>query len=473
MEQAPKLHPVFPIVMVDDEIYALQMYEMYLNREGLTHLRACQNGPEALAALAAHTVSALILDLYMPGMSGEEVLVVAAAKYPEVPVIITTAMDEVATIVRCMKAGAFDYIVKPIDPARLITTVKRALEFGELRRENVLLKASVLDNTLKQPEAFAAIITNHPAMRALFKYIESIALTSQPVLITGETGVGKESIAQAIHRLSGRKGPLVAVNVAGLDETTFADTLFGHKRGAFTSADRAREGLIERAANGTLFLDEIGDLSPTSQVKLLRLLQEREYYPLGADVPRVANARIVVATNRDLAALQAADQFRTDLYYRLLAHRIHVPPLRERREDLPLLTAFFLHSAAQELQKAAPAAPPELCALLAGYAFPGNIRELKALLFDAVSREDSGTLSLRSLQDLLRSVPPTAPASLCRAAATPETLYASLKRLPTLAEAETWLIQEALQRTAGNQTLAAALLGTTRQTLHRRLQTKN
>jgi len=298
-------------------------------------------------------------------------------------------------------------------------------------------------------------------------------VTSQPVLITGKTGVGKELIARAIHSLSGRKGSLVAVNVAGLDDTTFSDTLFGHKRGAFTGADRVRDGLIEKAADGTLFLDEIGDLHPTSQVKLLRLLQEREYYPLGADVPRPTNARIIVATNRDLPALQASGTFRADLYYRLLLHRINVPPLRERQDDIPLLVEFFLQSAADELGKARPTPPPELFTLLCVYDFPGNIRELKAMIFDAVSRHESGKLSLSSFQEILQHPPSAEAADSVAAPSTTDTLYASLDRLPTLKESEKLLIQEALKRTEGNRTLSATLLGITRQTLHRRLQAKN
>jgi DNA-binding NtrC family response regulator len=307
-------------------------------------------------------------------------------------------------------------------------------------------------------------------MRSVFKYIESVAATSQPVLITGETGVGKELIAQAIHRLSGRQGEMVAVNAAGLDDTTFSDTLFGHKRGAFTGAERAREGLIEKATDGTLFLDEIGDLHQQSQVKLLRLLQEREYYPLGSDVPKATNARILVATNRDLLALQESGTFRADLYYRLLLHRINVPPLRERRDDIPLLVEYILQNAAEELGKPKPTPPPELFTLLSVYDFPGNIRELKALIFDAVSRHESGKLSLESFHKHIR---PEVSAELSRPADVIQeldSLYASLQRLPSLKEAEESLIQEAMSRTDGNQTLAAMMLGITRQTLHRRLR---
>lgn len=477
MSDAQKSYPVFPILVVDDEIYSLQVCELQLQSEGLSHLVCCHNGHEALQALASQEISAVVLDLHMPEMSGEEVLSIIAAKYPETPVVITTAIDDVDTAVRCMKAGAFDYIVKPIQKARLVTTVKRAIEFRELRRENVLLKESVLDKTLKSPEAFAAIITRNATMQSTFKYIESIAATSQPVLITGETGVGKELIAQAIHYLSGRHGDLVAVNAAGLDDTTFSDTLFGHKRGAFTGAERAREGLIEKAADGTLFLDEIGDLHPPSQVKLLRLLQEREYYPLGSDVPKSTNARILFATNRDLLALQQSDAFRSDLYYRLLLHRVNVPPLRERRDDIPILTEHFLRTAAEELQKSKPTAPPELFTLLSVYDFPGNVRELKALTFDAVSRHESGKLSLESFQKHIRPPQgfeqPSYEGTPVESDAGLDGVYSSLQRLPTLKEAEDLLIEEALERTEGNQTLAAMLLGITRQTLHRRLRKRD
>jgi DNA-binding NtrC family response regulator len=469
METFQKSHPIFPILLVDDEIHALEVYEMQLLRERITNLISCQSGKEALNVLSAQEISIIVLDLYMPQMSGEEVLSMVANRYPEVPVIVTTAIDDVDTVVRCMKAGAFDYIVKPVQSARLITTVRRALEFRELRRENILLKESVFEDKLKHPEAFSEMITNNKTMRSIFKYIESIAMTSQPVLITGETGVGKELIAQAVHCLSGRRGSLVAVNVAGLDDTTFSDTLFGHKRGAFTGADRLRHGLIEKAADGTLFLDEIGDLHPASQVKLLRLLQEREYYPLGADVPKLTNARIIVATNHDLAALQEAEKFRADLYYRLLLHRINVPPLRERRDDIPLLVDHFLQSAADELGKTKPTPPPELFTLLSLYDFPGNVRELKAMIFDAVSRHESRKLSLTSFEEIIQSPLFSENSESMLRISTLEALYTSLERLPGLKEAERLLIQEALRRTDGNQTLAAGLLGITRQTLHRRL----
>src|SRR5262245_7400045 len=223
------------------------------------------------------------------------------------------------------------------------------MELGMWRAEVLSLKDRLLTETPHQREAFAEIITQSQAMFAIFRYLEAIALSPQPVLITGETGTGKELVARALPRLSARPGALVAVNVAGLDDTMFSDTLFGHTRGAFTGADQTRDGLLTTTAEGTLFLDEIGDLSVASQVKLLRLLQDGTFYPLGADRPRQSRARIVCATNADVAQRVSAGTFRKDLYYRLRTHHLHLPPLRARRGDLPLLAHPFVEEAARAL----------------------------------------------------------------------------------------------------------------------------
>jgi len=459
-----------PVLVVDDEVYALKGYELQLIGEGIENIICCQSGEKALDILSSQRVSLVLLDLRMPGISGEDLLTSVAARYPEIPVVVITGIDDVDTAVRCIKAGAFDYIVKPVEQTRLLTIVNKAYEFYELRCENILLKESILGGNLQRPEAFAAIITKNRKMQALFKYIESISLTSKPVLITGETGVGKELVARAIHNLSGRQGNLVAVNLAGLDDNLFADTLFGHSRGAFTGADRARPGLIEKAADGTLFLDEIGDLSPASQVKLLRLVQEREYFTLGSDNVKKSNARLIVATNRDLARMRDKEKFRSDLYYRLLHHRIEMPPLRQRQEDIPLLADYFIKQAASELGKAVPAAPPELFNLLSVYDFPGNIRELKSLIYDAVSCHNKGKLSLESFKMVVGDHPA---AEIDRAETRSiHSLYASLENLPSLKESEDLLIEEALKRVDGNQSLTALMLGISRQTLHRRRRRK-
>ncbi len=473
MKNETASHPPLRILLVDDEVHALRGYEMLLLAEGMANIFACESGQEALRYLSQCEVNCILLDLVMPGMSGEELLSMVTRDYPEVPVIVVTATNDVETAVRCMKAGAFDYIVKPVDRTKLITAVKRAFDFRELRFENALLRQRVLDKTLEHPEAFAEIITQNEKMKSIFRYVESIACTIQPVLITGETGVGKEMIAKVLHHLSKRQGSFVPENVAGLDDNVFADTLFGHKRGAFTGADRDRGGLIEKAAGGTLFLDEIGDLSVSSQIKLLRLLQEREYYPLGSDVPKSMDARVIVSTNRDIHAIQASGQFRKDLYYRLRLHQIHLPPLRERRDDVALLVEFFLQEAAGELGKPKPSPPQELFALLSTYSFPGNIRELRAMIFEALSRYKEGKLPMDTFREMIEQPAPSESPERNQPIPLHPDPFVSLDRLPTLEESETLLIQEALKRTNGNRTLAAELLGITRQTLHRRLPPKN
>ncbi len=317
------------------------------------------------------------------------------------------------------------------------------------------MKRETMASDLKHPEAFADIITQNPAMRALFHYVENIAQSAHTVLITGETGVGKELFARAFHQAGGG-GAFVAVNVAGVDDHFFADTLFGHAPGAFTDAHEFRPGLIAEAENGTLFLDEIGDLSVASQLKLLRLVETYEYFPLGADKPRRTNARIVVATNRDRKRLQQDDRFRPDLYYRLQAHHIHVPPLREHLDDLPLLVPQFLHKAALRMDKKIPTAPPELLALLATYDFPGNVRELEAMIADAVAHHHAHMLSLERFRDYMshpdRRMPPAAAA---------DAPFAGLHPLPSLKEVQRMLIAEALRRSQGNQSIAARLIGMT------------
>jgi DNA-binding NtrC family response regulator len=300
-------------------------------------------------------------------------------------------------------------------------------------------------------------------MRSIFQYIEAIARSTQPVLITGESGVGKELVAKVVHDLSGRQGEFIPVNVAGLDDNIFADTLFGHKKGAFTGADRARPGLVENARAGTLFLDEIGDLPQASQVKLLRLVQEREYMPIGSDVTRKTDARIIAATNADPAVLGEPERFRSDLYYRLRAHHVHLPPLRQRREDIPLLVDHFLRQACQQRRKPTP--PPELFPLLLNYAFPGNIRELQFLVLDAVSCTNGDVLDIERIRRHVAAHRSDAPAALPGEG--PVVQFGA--ELPTLKGVCAELVLEAMRRTGGNQAMAAGMLGVSRQALNKRL----
>ncbi|MEL6822432.1 MAG: sigma-54 dependent transcriptional regulator, partial [Calditrichota bacterium] len=352
-----------------------------------------------------------------------------------------------------------------------ITTIKRALEFRDMHDENARLRKLFAGGDLENPQAFQKIITGNERMKALFRYIDSASKTPMPVLITGETGTGKELFAAAVHNASARKGQFVPVNVAGLDDHLFSDALFGHKRGAFTGADKDRRGLIENADGGTLFLDEIGDLRPESQVKLLRLLQvNSKYYPLGSDKEKSCNARFVLATNADLETLRKEGTFRQDLYYRLKTHHVQIPPLRDRKDDIPLLLDYFFARISAELGRKKPAIPPELVTLLSNYSFPGNVRELEAMIYDALSRHQSGRISLAAFREKLPSaghVEPILQNSEKNVELTGDIL--TDETLPTLKEMEHRLINEALRRTRGNQTQAAELLGLSRRALNNRL----
>jgi two-component system nitrogen regulation response regulator GlnG len=456
----------FPILLVDDDPQVLHSASILLRTSGLARVLTLEDSREVMPLLATQDVGVLVLDLTMPHLSGLALLEQIAQDYPDIPVILMTATNDLPTAVQCMQQGAVDYLVKPVDESRLVSSIKRALETRMLRAEVLSLKDRFLADIPHERAAFAEIITQSKEMLAIFRYLEAIAHSPQPVLITGETGTGKELVARALHRLSRRPGEIVAVNVAGFDDNMFCDTLFGHTRGAFTGADRLREGLMASTADGTLFLDEIGDLSVASQVKLLRLLQDGSFYPLGADRPRQSRARIVCATNCDIAQSVGAGRFRKDLYYRLRTHHLHLPPLRARPGDLPLLVNHFVDKASDVLAKAVPTVPLALFQLLKAYSFPGNVRELEALIFDAVARHEGAILSLQSFREVIGKPELTATEQMDD----PSALVAwSTDRLPTLKESEEALIREALSRADGNQSVAAGLLGVSRQALNKRL----
>jgi len=462
------LYPSLPVLMVDDEAQALDSFETALLLSSINNIMRCQDSREVIPLLSSREIEVMLLDLSMPHISGGELLSLVTKDFPEIPVIIITGSNDVETAVACMKSGAFDYMVKPVEKSRLISGVKRAIELRELQRENRLLKARVLSDQFEHPEVFSEIITDSETMRSIFQYIEAISNTPQPVLITGETGVGKELVARAIHELSNRKGDFVPVNVAGLDDNIFADTLFGHKKGAFTGADQPRSGMIEQASGGTLFLDEIGDLSPASQVKLLRLLQDGEFFPLGSDIAKHSDARIVVATNQNLQTLQESGKFRKDLYYRLRAHHIHIPPLRDRYEDLPVLVNHFLQKASKTLGRKKPAPPGELSALLVSYPFPGNIRELESMIFDAVTSCKTEKLSLEPFRSYIRQDESAAKTEATGQLDAASTLKEKIDTVSHLTEKQ--MITDALNKTNQNRTKAAQLLGISRRTLQNKIK---
>ncbi len=459
----------YSIAIVDDERESLYTYSLILKQSGIKDIVLIEDARELPVILKERAFSLILLDLSMPHISGFELLKFLNVEYPEIPVIIITAIKEIDLAVECIKMGACDYLVKPVEKNKLISSIKKALEMNRLKEEITGLKYRLIEDKLENETAFSEIITVNQKMRGLFKYIEVISKTDQPVLITGETGTGKELIAKVIHKVSGKRGDFIAVNVAGLDDTMFSDTLFGHKKGAFTGAISSREGLIAKAKGGTLFLDEIGDLTEASQIKLLRVLQEKVYYPLGSDLPKNTDARIIVATNQDIQELVTKGKFRKDLFFRLKAHHVHLPPLRERKDDLPVLLEHFITESALSLGKKPPKYPEELIILLINYNFPGNVRELKMIVYDAVARCTSPFLSLETFKDMIdlsNTIDRELKSEIVK-------FYIQMRfpdKLPTLKEMENLLVNEALRRAKGNQGIAASMLGITRQALNKRLK---
>jgi two-component system, NtrC family, response regulator HydG len=460
-----------PIVLVDDNETSLECQRQFLLGKGFPNVVIFDDSRQVMPFLEDQDAALVVLDLKMPRLSGHDLLMQLVAKHPALPVIIQTAEYQLETAIDCMRLGACDYLVKPLDLMKLLASINRALELRPLNEKVLNLKHLPPAALLERADEFSYIVTRDLVMRELLRYATVIAPTRQPVLILGETGVGKELFARALHQASGRSGPLVAVNVAGLDDNMFCDTLFGHKKGTFTGALTDREGLVHRAAKGTLFLDEIGELSESAQIRLLRLIQEQEYYRLGSDTPSKSDARIIIATNRDLKTAVSRGTFRKDLYYRLFAHQINIPPLRSRQHDLPLLLDSFVSYAAQSLGKPAPSYPRELTTLLCCHPFPGNVRELQAMVFEAVARNVSDKLHLELFKEIIKRERLESQGGEDNGLESPSGALV-FSRFPTLKEAEDVLIAKALELAKSNQGVAASLLGISRPALNRRLQSK-
>jgi len=467
-------YPKYPVMMVDDESCWLNTLECALNTHGITNTISCTDAQKVCQLLDQKPISVLLLDLNMPHVRGEKLLQQVVKNFPDVLVIIISCIEELDTVIKCIQTGAYDYCLKTNELNKMITTVKRAIELSELRNSYATLKSILFSNRIHHPEIFDNIITQDKQMIAIFQYIEAIAFTDHPVLITGETGVGKELIARAIHQASGRKGPFIAVNIASLDEETFNDTLFGHIKGAFTNANQHREGLVSKALDGTLFLDEIGELSVASQIKLLRLIQEKEYWPLGSDAPKSSNSRIICSTLIDINHRIASGGFRKDLFYRLSTHHICIPPLRERKDDIPLLLHFFIQQASKQFGKTSPPVPKELEKLILHYRFEGNVRELQSMVFDAVANYKSGWLSIQTFTNKIHQQhTDNLNQYIQNQRDMGKTLFSQMAYLPTLKDATHELIQEALIRNSFNKSMTAKMLGITRQALNWRLKQIN
>lgn len=469
-EKMRGLRPPLPVVLVDDEPTWLRGMELALRSEGFDNILCMKSLSDFFEWMDVAGAAVAVIDLNMPGEDGEDALRRLCQEHPEIPAIVLTGDSQAVTAVRCLKMGAFNYFVKTEDRGVIIAGIRHAVDIRLLQFENKSLKDGLLSDTLAFPEAFSEIVSASRSMFSIFKYMEAVASSMEPILICGESGTGKELVAKALHRLSCRKGAFVPVNVAGLDPQMFSDTLFGHVKGAYTGASSDRDGMVSEAVGGTLFLDEIGEISNESQLKMLRLIQERTWAQVGSDASRRADIRILAATNQSLESLMAEGRFRKDLYYRLCPHRIELPPLRERPEDIPSLMEHFLKEAAASLGKEPVELDAEAGRLLLSHSFPGNVRELRGLAYDVVGSaagEPHSQLLRRRLSGTaaVPGIPPAAQSPMLSGA---KAIFGS--ELPSWRELQHSLVMEAMKRAGDNQSLAARLIGMNRQTLNKHLK---
>ncbi len=433
------------VLVVDDEKTIRESVGRYLALERI-ETAAAENGLAAQRLLLEEVFAAAIVDVRMPGMSGLELLRWVRDEGPRLPVIMMSAFGEVKDAVEAMKLGAADYLVKPFDPEELVLRLTKVVETQALRDRFSGAHAREWEEL--------DLVGTSAAMLRVRQIIAKVAPTPATVLITGESGTGKEVVARSIHRLSLRAdSPFMAVNTGGLPESLLESELFGFEKGAFTGADARKPGLFELAGSGTLFLDEIGDMPPSLQVKLLRVLQERRLTHLGGTRPIPIDSRIIAATNRDLEARVRTGTFREDLFYRLAVVRIEVPPLRDRREDIPEIAGFLAQRLAGKLAKPVPALTSEALERLAAHPFPGNVRELENVLERAIIFAEGASIEARDLELPAAS----APAAVEPA---PETLASQEKRA----------IIASLQRWQGNRTRAAEELGIGRRTMQNKIK---
>ncbi len=446
------------ILVVDDERSLREFLSICLTRAG--HKVAAADDPQvALKTVAAQAVDLVITDLRMPGsMDGLGLLDEVKKRHPEVQVVVMTAFASTETAIAALKRGAYDYLTKPFKVDEIQVVVERALERQALVRDNAALRSKVQD-----AYRLSALLGRSGPMQRVFDLIRKIAPTKTNVLITGESGTGKELVARALHAEGSRAGkPFVAVNCGAIPDTLIESELFGHVRGAFTGAATAKEGLFAAADGGTLFLDEIAELPMAMQVKLLRALQERKVKPVGGTDERSVDVRVVAATNRDLEAEVAQGGFRQDLYYRLNVIQVHLPPLRQRRDDIPLLVEHFVKRYSAELAKRMTGVSPEALSALCAYDYPGNVRELENVVERAVTLEPSAVIQRSSLPELGGRGAANVPAV--------ELPLEGVELDRLLADYERDIVMRALKQTGGVRKEAARLLGITFRSLRYRLE---
>ncbi|HEY2406501.1 MAG TPA: sigma-54 dependent transcriptional regulator [Polyangiaceae bacterium] len=442
--------PEITVLVVDDEPSNVQSLEKIFQREGMRVLSA-DGAKVALEQCRKHRVQVVLTDLMMPGTTGVELLRAIKEISPDTEVVLMTAYGTVETAVQAMRDGAYDFVEKPLKRMTIVKSVRKAAERQSLVAENRSLRHELKLLTTRE------IVGQSPALRRVLDVATQAAPSSATVLILGESGTGKELFARYIHSKSARAaGPFVAVNCAAIPESILEAELFGHERGAFTGAVARRDGRFARAHGGTLFLDEIGELSPAVQVKILRVLQEGEYEPIGGRTVK-AEARIVAATNRDLVAEVEAGRFREDLYYRLNVIAITAPPLRARREDIPLLVDHFLGVYCKKNGRARLTVPSDVLQKLLDYSWPGNVRQLENVIERAAVLCRADVLALGDLPEAVAHAEPRPPSELTFAIGTP------------LSEVEQRMIRDTLAHTSGDKSLAAQLLGISTRTIYRKL----
>jgi DNA-binding NtrC family response regulator len=441
----------FTVLIADDEKNIREGLAEALALDGYA-TRTAADGAEALKEVEGGDIDLVITDLRMPAKSGTEVLKTVVGRYPGLPVIVLTGHGTIEDAVAAMRSGAFDFVTKPVNLDHLSLLVKRALESRELARKNRELEAEVEAQTRT-----SSIIGGSNEMKKVLDMVRRVAPTRASVLITGESGVGKELVADAIHNLSPRRdGPLIKVHCAALAESLLESELFGHEKGSFTGAQARKRGRFELASEGTLFLDEIGEINQNVQVKILRVLQEHKFERVGGEETIEVDVRIVAATNRDLKREIAEGRFREDLYYRLNVVNIHVPPLRERRDDIPLLAMAALREFAEENGKKLEGFDPKARQALYSYPWPGNVRELRNCVESAVVMARSPLVGAEDLPPNVRS--------------SGEERDIRIPAGSSLEEVEKLLIRETLVAQGGNKSRTAEVLGIGRKTLYQKIE---
>jgi two-component system nitrogen regulation response regulator GlnG len=463
------------ILVVDDEESVRWALTKALERAGY-QVDLAADGPSGFAAAENPAVDLVLLDVRLPGRDGLAVLRDLRKRRPDLPVIMITAHGTLQVAVEAMKQGAFDYIGKPFDVDEVLLVVQKALEAEALAREVTHLRQQA-----EERFDLGGIVGGSPAMQQIFKAVGKVAGTDLTVLLRGESGTGKELIARAVHENSRRKGrAFVPVNCAAIPRELLESELFGHEKGAFTGAVAARRGRFEQADGGTLFLDEVGDMDLSLQTKLLRVLQERRIERLGGEGSIPVDVRIVAATNQDLERAAAVRAFREDLFYRLNVVTIHLPPLRDRREDIPALVSHFLTAFAHEQQAMAKLFSPEAMELMTAYRWPGNVRELENVVKRAAALTPTSLILADQLPDAVRKAASADETSVTPGHFPVDWMRAELARLKDTSDGrlhahfvtlvERPLLELMLRRTGGNQLKAAELLGINRNTLRKRLR---